>query len=83
MFRDQDLSDNNTNIRPLFSFSFLKIHVSTLLFKMSSITVDGIVEIAMGKRYLPPNPPTGAKSLHIHYIQTASGAFDIISFFAC
>ena len=29
-----------------------------------------IVEITMGIRYLPPNPPVGAKSLHIHYNST-------------
>lgn len=53
---------------------------------MSSITVDGIVEIAMGKRYLPPNPPAGAKSLHIHYtstIQTANGTLIMFIFRSC
>ena len=43
---------------------------------MSSITVDGIVAISKGERYLPPKAPAGTKSLHVHYnsvIQTASG----------
>ena len=32
---------------------------------MSSVTVDDIVEITMGKRYLLPDSAPGAKSLHI------------------
>ena len=41
---------------------------------MSSVTVDGIVEITKGERYYPPD--SEKKSLHVHYksiIQTASG----------
>jgi len=47
---------------------------------MSSVTVSGILEIAMGKQYLPPDAAPGTKSLHTHYIstiQTTEGVFNV------
>ena len=68
------LSSKNFYVRWVCFLAHLELNHSI----MSSVTVDGIIEITKGERYYPPEPEKKSekKSLHVHYksvIQTASG----------